>query len=77
MGKRKTSITLSDETLKEIDHLILENENRSSFIESAIKFYITQKYREQRDLRDLELINQNFESLNKEADDILRYQSSF
>ena len=77
MGKIKTSITISNEILSEIDHLMPQNGNRSSFIESAIKFYIAQKYKEQRNLHDLELLNANYEYLNKEAHDILSYQSVF
>ncbi|MCF7953779.1 MAG: ribbon-helix-helix domain-containing protein [Spirochaetales bacterium] len=77
MRKIKTSITISNEILSEIDHLMPKNGNRSSFIESAIKFYIAQKYKEQRNRHDLELLNANYEDLNKEANDILSYQSIF
>ena len=77
MGKIKTSITISNETLNEIDHLMPQNGNRSSFIETAIKFYIAQKYKEQRNLHDLELLNEKYEELNKEANDILSYPGVF
>jgi len=72
--KIKTSITLSDYLLKEIDNMVDDYGNRSKVIEEAIKEFIMHKNRQLRDLKDLELINSNVDFLNQEANDILSYQ---
>ena len=72
--KIKTSITLSDYLLKEIDNMVDHYGNRSKVIEEAIKEFIRHKNRQFRDLKDLELINSNIDFLNHEAKDILSYQ---
>ena len=73
----KTSITLSESVLKEVDEILDYPDNRSTLIEQAIKEYIERKKRSSRgprSLTDLELINKSAEDLNKEAEDILSYQ---
>ena len=75
--KVKTSITLSESILKEVDDFLDCPDNRSTLIEQAIREYIERKKRSTRELRaltDLELINNSAEDLNKEAEDILSYQ---
>ena len=72
--KIKTSITLSDYLLKEIDSILGNSGNRSIFIENALAYYLEMKRRESRDKKDLELINKNHTLLNKEAEDVLEYQ---
>ena len=72
--KIKTSITLSDDILKAIDQEIGETENRSSFIEKGMRFYLEKKAKEIRDARDLEIINRCSDRLNTEAEDVLTYQ---
>jgi metal-responsive CopG/Arc/MetJ family transcriptional regulator len=73
--KVRTSITLSDDLLEEIDRIIHGSGNRSVFIEEAIRAYIQQYKREMRDRNDLELINRSAEDLNREAGEILLYQA--
>jgi len=72
--KVKTSITLSDYLLEEIDKLLGQSGNRSIFIENALAYYLEMKRRENRNKKDLELINKNHSFLNKEAEDVLEYQ---
>jgi metal-responsive CopG/Arc/MetJ family transcriptional regulator len=72
--KVKTSITLSDTLLREIDKIVGKKGNRSVFIEHAIEDSLEKRKREKRDKKDLELINQNAEALNQEAEDVLSYQ---
>ena len=72
--KVKTSITLSEELLKAIDEYTGEYKNRSEFIENAIRAFIVQLIRRQQDARDLEIINQRADCLNREAADALTYQ---
>ena len=72
--KVKTSITLSENILKEIDKIVITKGNRSTFIETAIKHYLTQRKKEIRNKKDLEIINETSDLLNKEAEDILSFQ---
>jgi len=72
--KVKTSITLSEDLLKAIDEYSGEYKNRSEFIEKAIQSFIRQLIRRQQDAKDLEIINQRADYLNREAADVLTYQ---
>jgi metal-responsive CopG/Arc/MetJ family transcriptional regulator len=72
--KIKTSITLSEEVLREIDQISGESRNRSAFIENAIKDYLKKRAKKIRDDRDLEILNRNSKRLNREAEDVLSYQ---
>jgi metal-responsive CopG/Arc/MetJ family transcriptional regulator len=72
--KVKTSITLSEDLLKAIDKHTGEHKNRSEFIEDAVRAFIIQLIKREQDARDLELINQHADSLNREAADVLTYQ---
>jgi len=72
--KIKTSITLSEEVLREIDQISGESRNRSAFIENAIQDYLKKRAKKIRDDRDLEILNRNSKRLNREAEDVLSYQ---
>ncbi len=72
--KVKTSITLSDYLLKEIDNILGDSGNRSIFVENTLTYYLKTKRRESRDKKDLEILNKNHSLLNKEAEDALEYQ---
>jgi metal-responsive CopG/Arc/MetJ family transcriptional regulator len=72
--KVKTSITLSEDLLKAVDEYAGEYKNRSEFIEDAIRSFIIHLIRRQQDARDLEIINQRADYLNREAADVLTYQ---
>jgi hypothetical protein len=49
-------------------------ENRSAFIEAAARIYIAKLARDERNARDLEIINCQAARLNSEAFDLLSYQ---
>ncbi len=72
--KLKTSVTLSDDLIRDIDRYGQAFKNRSDFIEAAIRAFIKQVIRSQQNAHDLETINQNAERLNAEASDVLAYQ---
>jgi metal-responsive CopG/Arc/MetJ family transcriptional regulator len=72
--KVKTSITLSEELIKTVDHYAKEYGNRSEFIEEAVRVFIRQLVRRHQDARDLEIINHRADYLNEEAKDVLTYQ---
>jgi metal-responsive CopG/Arc/MetJ family transcriptional regulator len=72
--KVKTSITISEDLIKSIDQYGQDYKNRSDFIETAIKAFVQQIIRDRQNIRDVEIINLNSESLNAEALDVLSYQ---
>ncbi|MGA2169921.1 MAG: hypothetical protein ABSG62_17085 [Terracidiphilus sp.] len=73
--KEKTSITLSSDLLVEVDRNAGSARSRSAFIEGVLREYFKEKVRQAIHQRDLELINANADSLNREAMDVLRYQA--
>ena len=72
--KVKTSITLSEDLLEAIDQRSAQFKNRSDFIESAIRAFIAQVFREEQNAKDLAILNRQAERLNQEAIDVLSYQ---
>lgn len=73
--KEKTSITLSSDLIKEIDRNAGSKTSRSAFIEAVMREYFKEKVREAINRRDAELINANADYLNREMEDVLRYQA--
>ena len=72
--KSKTSITLSEDLLEDIDRRSGQFKNRSDFIETAVRSYIAHITRQEQDEKDLAIINRRTDQLNKEAEDVLSYQ---
>ncbi len=75
--KMKTSITLSEEIVEELDRITGEGSNRSQMIERAVAEFIERQSRQMRETRDLEIMNRLAEELNDEIDDVLLYQEGF
>lgn len=73
--KQKTSITLSSDIVKEIDRSAGKSGSRSEFIEDVLRKYFKAKVQEALNARDAELINAHADYLNREMEDVLRYQS--
>jgi metal-responsive CopG/Arc/MetJ family transcriptional regulator len=71
--KTKTSITLSEDVLTVVDRRST-GKSRSEFIETALWAYIAQLAHNERDARDLDILNRNADRLNQEAADVLTYQ---
>lgn len=72
--KVKTSVTLSKDVIALIDKHAEGENNRSAFIELAVRTYLQMLQRRKRDQDDLRTINRLSEKLNKEAEDVLSYQ---
>jgi metal-responsive CopG/Arc/MetJ family transcriptional regulator len=70
----KTSVTLDEETVAELDREAGTTRNRSRLIETAILEFLERRRRATRDARDLELINRSARELNEEMADVLDYQ---
>ena len=72
--KIKTSITISEDILYEIDKLVSQYGNRSILIEKAIRDFLAAEAKRTRDLQDAEILKLRADALNKEAADVLSYQ---
>jgi metal-responsive CopG/Arc/MetJ family transcriptional regulator len=75
--KIKTSITLSEGLINDIDGLSGKKKNRSEFIERAVKYYMERQMQRKRDMEDLAILNKKAEKLNREAEDVLSYQADY
>jgi len=73
--KKRISIILSTELLVQIDRQIGSGGSRSAFIEKVLSDHLRETERQAIHQRDFELINANADSLNREAEDALRYQA--
>jgi metal-responsive CopG/Arc/MetJ family transcriptional regulator len=71
----KISITLSDDLLAEVDRLADSKFSRSALIECILRTYLQDSRRAELHARDLARINRAAEGLNREAADVLEYQS--
>jgi metal-responsive CopG/Arc/MetJ family transcriptional regulator len=72
--KVKTSVTLSEEVLEEVDSVVEGTGNRSALIEEAVREYLQRLRQRARDERDLYILNDQADKLNEEALDVLSYQ---
>ncbi len=72
--KVKTSITLSSDALEALDRLAGETASRSALVERAVREFLDRQRRRLRDERDLKILNRHADRLNREAEDVLRYQ---
>jgi len=74
--KEKTSITLSKDLLARVDLLAGSKQSRSAFIERVLRKYLKDRRRASIHVRDLKLLNQAAERLNREAEEVLDYQAT-
>ena len=74
--KVKTSVTLTEGLVEELDEMTDEDSNRSQMIERAVAEFIERQRRQLRDARDLEILNRSADELNQEIDDVLTYQAT-
>lgn len=74
--KAKTSVTLSEEVLAQIDRLAGSKQSRSAFIESVLRRFLRDRRKAALHARDLARINRAADHLNREAADVLDYQAT-
>jgi metal-responsive CopG/Arc/MetJ family transcriptional regulator len=72
--KIRTTISLPEELVHDIDRRMQDFKTRSDFIEMAVRAFIAQLIRDEQNARDLAIINQRADQLNREATDVLAYQ---
>ena len=73
--KVKTSVSLSEECLRELDELSGEGSNRSALIEAAVVEYIARRRRKSRGLEDQRRIAANAKSLERDVLEALEFQA--
>ena len=72
--KIKTSVTLSEELLGQVDRLLGDEGSRSAILDEALREYLANRTRRKREADDLEILNRRADLLNEEALDVLGYQ---
>ncbi|MCX6562795.1 MAG: ribbon-helix-helix domain-containing protein [Candidatus Aminicenantes bacterium] len=70
--KVKTSIALSEDLIQALNRYAADN--RSEFIEKALRSFLAQLVRNEKNVRDVLIINEKADALNSEAEDVLAYQ---
>ena len=73
--KLKTSLTLSEDLLAELDRIAGPESSRSSFIEKILRDFLAQREKARRLAQDVAAINQHAGKLNAEMSDALSYQA--
>ena len=73
--KIKTSITLPEDLVQTVDQESGSFKNRSEFIETAVRAFIQQRRRADQNAKDAVIIDRRADALNKEATDVLGYQT--
>ena len=74
--KVKTSITLSEDVLEQLDG-VASSESRSALIERVLRAFLHQRAHEETQAKDRALLDRNAESFNAEALDVLEYQAGW
>ena len=74
--KVKTSITLERDVISAIDRQVDEYGSRSEFLEVAARRLLARLAKQEKDRRDLDIINRRAITLNREAEDVLEYQGT-
>ena len=73
--KQKTSITLSEGLLRELDRTTKPGESRSAYIERVLQRHFRRLAREAEQARDVERINAAADGLNAEMAKVLEFQA--
>jgi metal-responsive CopG/Arc/MetJ family transcriptional regulator len=73
----KTSVTIDERVLRAIDKATTRHRSRSRVIEDAAREYLARRSRAAREARDLAILNDAAEELNREMEDVLAYQGDF
>jgi metal-responsive CopG/Arc/MetJ family transcriptional regulator len=70
----KTSVTIDERVLRAIDKATTRARSRSRVIEDAAREFLARRARAAREARDLAILDQSAEALNREMDDVLACQ---
>jgi metal-responsive CopG/Arc/MetJ family transcriptional regulator len=75
--RTKTSVSLTEELLAEIDRVAGRDVNRSEFLEKAAWDRLALLKRRRREARDGRILQRSARALNAEAIDVLEYQADW
>ncbi len=73
--KVKTSVTLSPDVLTMLDRLAGRRGSRSAVIERIVREFVMKRQQATRAARDVAILNMHSDYLNREAADVLAYQT--
>jgi metal-responsive CopG/Arc/MetJ family transcriptional regulator len=71
----KTSVTIDEAVLRAIDKVTTRTRSRSRVIEDAAREFLARRARASREARDLAILNESADALNREMEDVLTYQA--
>jgi len=71
----KTSVTIDERVLRAIDKTTTRHSSRSRVIEDAAREFLARRSRAAREARDLGILNEAADDLNREMDDVLAFQA--
>ena len=71
----KTSVTIDERVLRAIDKSTSRHRSRSRVIEEAAREFLARRARAAREARDLAILNEAADALNREMDDVLSHQA--
>jgi metal-responsive CopG/Arc/MetJ family transcriptional regulator len=71
----KTSVTIDERVLRAIDKTTTRARSRSRVIEDAAREFLARRARAAREARDLMILNESADALNREMEDVLGYQA--
>ena len=71
----KTSVTIDERVLRAIDKTTTRTRSRSRVIEDAAREFLARRARAVRESRDLTILNESADALNREMEDVLAYQA--
>ncbi len=72
--KVKTSVTLPEDLVRQMDRLSSQYGNRSALIEQAVRNLLAAETKYRQNAQDLQILNRRADALNQEAADVLSYQ---
>jgi metal-responsive CopG/Arc/MetJ family transcriptional regulator len=70
----KTSVTIDERVLRAIDKATTRTRSRSRLIEDAAREYLARRSRAAREARDLAILNEVADDLNREMEEVLAFQ---
>jgi metal-responsive CopG/Arc/MetJ family transcriptional regulator len=73
--KIKTSLTLSEDLVAQLDRLAPPTVSRSSFIEYILRDYVDGRAQARREAREVAQLNRHADELNEEMKDVLSFQA--
>jgi metal-responsive CopG/Arc/MetJ family transcriptional regulator len=73
----RTSVTLPKELLVEVDALTDKKNGRSAVVESALIAYVAKEKPKKLNRRDIRIINENADLINRQVEETLAFQAEW